>query len=73
MVSYIEKTPIGDTMLLVDGVCLSTDTKPTGGISNGSHMIEMDTGLEYYFDETGNSGAGEWLQFPPATDAGADG
>lgn len=32
-------------------VCLSSDTKPTVGIQNGSICIEMDTGKIYFFDE----------------------
>ena len=31
--------------------CLSTDTKPTDGIGNGSLLIEMDTQKVYAFDE----------------------
>ena len=31
--------------------CLSTDEKPTEGISNGSELIEMDTGKLYMFDK----------------------
>lgn len=30
--------------------CLSTDTKPTEGINNGSSLIEIDTGKGYVFD-----------------------
>ncbi len=33
------------------GYCLSTDTKPTTGIGNGSVLIEIDTGKSYVFDE----------------------
>lgn len=69
MLSYIKKNTYGDGTSWVKAVCLSTDDKPIDGIANGSKLIEMDTGLEYYFDATGNSGAGEWLQYPPASDA----
>jgi len=31
--------------------CLSTDTKPTENIANGSSLIEMDTGKVYFFDK----------------------
>lgn len=34
-------------------VCLSTDTKPSA--SNGSLLLEMDTGIVYVYDETGES------------------
>ncbi len=37
----------------VEGACLSTDTKPTSGILNGSVLIEMDTGKIYFYDEAG--------------------
>jgi hypothetical protein len=30
--------------------CLSTDTKPTENIANGSELLEMDTGKVYVFD-----------------------
>lgn len=33
--------------------CLSTDTKPTEGIPNGSVCTEIDTGGKYMFDEAG--------------------
>lgn len=42
----------------VEGECLSTDTKPTTGIANGSILIEMDTGDIYMFNET----AGAWVK-----------
>ena len=32
---------------------LSTDSKPTSDIVTGSRFFEVDTGLEYAFDETG--------------------
>ena len=38
--------------------CLSTDTKPTEGVANGSICIEMDTGKIYMFNEAG----AEWLE-----------
>lgn len=30
--------------------CLSTDIKPTTGMTNGSSCIEIDTGNIYFFD-----------------------
>lgn len=42
----------------IEGVCLSTDSKPTARIANGSTLIEMDTGDIYMFDEAGN----EWVK-----------
>ena len=35
--------------------CLSTDTKPTTGISNGSTLLEIDTGDVYIFDGEGKT------------------
>ena len=35
----------------IEGSCLSTDTKPTTGIGNGSILFEMNTGTMYKFDE----------------------
>ena len=32
-------------------VCISTDTKPTTDVNNGSLMLEMDTGKVYVFDQ----------------------
>jgi hypothetical protein len=36
--------------------CLSTDTKPTEAIKNGSVLTEIDTGRTYLFDAAG----GQW-------------
>ena len=43
---------------LVEGSCLSTDTKPIAGIANGSIMVEVDTGSVFFFDEDGQ----EWVE-----------
>lgn len=62
MVSYFTKrTYEQDGVLIsqIDGQCLSTDTKPTLNIANGSQMVEMDTSKVFFFDEDGN----EWLEF----------
>lgn len=40
-------------------VGLSTDTKPTENLSNGSQFIEMDTGKVYFYSEDD----GDWLEF----------
>ena len=42
----------------IEGSCLSTDTKPTAGIANGSIMVEVDTGKVFFFNE----GAGTWVE-----------
>lgn len=41
-----------------EGECLSTDTKPTTNVANGSILIEMDTQKIFMFDETNST----WLE-----------
>lgn len=41
-----------------DYVCVSTDAKPTDGITNGSMCLEMDTGKIYAFNEA----ASTWIE-----------
>ena len=41
----------------IEAAGLSTDSKPTAGIVTGSKFKEVDTGIEYLFDEV----AGEWF------------
>lgn len=48
----------GQDKLIVEAVCLSTDTKPTEGIANGSLCLEMDTGKFYGFDASAN----DWIE-----------
>lgn len=51
---------VGNTMFnTATYCCLSTDTKPTTRITNGSMCIEMDTGDIYMFDEDNS----QWLKF----------
>lgn len=49
---------VRDGKVLTESACLSTDTKPTTGIANGSCLIEMDTGNIYMFNEA----AGTWVK-----------
>jgi len=42
----------------IEAVCLSTDTKPTTGIQNGSMCLEMNTGKIYVFNED----ASTWVE-----------
>ena len=52
MVTYSDVTPtavVGKNKVKIE--CLSTDSKPTTGIANGSVLIEMDTSNIYFFDE----------------------
>ena len=41
-------------ILLIEGSCLSTETKPTNQIATGSTMIEVNTGDVYMFAEGGS-------------------
>ena len=54
MITYT-KDPVvfgtNPTKRYVEGHCLSTDTKPTAYIANGSMLLEMDTGKVFMFDE----------------------
>ena len=38
---------------------LSTDSKPTDGVSNGSVFLEMNTGKIYFFNEAGEA----WVEW----------
>lgn len=60
---------VRDGKVLTESACLSTDTKPTTGIANGSCLIEMDTGDRYMFDEAGS----QWLNIThPGGGGGAE-
>ena len=43
----------------ISGFCLSSDTKPTAGIANGSILTEMNTGKVFLFNEAGKA----WVEF----------
>ena len=55
MVSVTKLLNINDGKDVVEMACLSTDTKPTNGIANGSLLIEIDTGKIFMFNETGSA------------------
>lgn len=40
-------------IMLIEGACLSTDTKPTNQIATGSTLVEVNTGDVYMFAEGG--------------------
>ena len=46
---------VGNEKCLVEPACLSTDSKPTTGIANGSICIEMNTGKIFMFNEAGSA------------------
>ena len=54
MISIMLHTFIGDDEY-IEGRCLSTDTKPTEHIQNGSTLYEMDTKDLYMYDEENNT------------------
>lgn len=49
----------GSKVQEINGFCLSSDTKPTAGIANGSILTEMNTGKIYMFNEAGKA----WVEF----------
>ena len=55
MITIMETKKIINNKQLVDIACLSTDTKPTTGIMNGSMLIEVNTGKLYVFDESAST------------------
>ena len=64
MLSYkinelLRENAAGERKWYCEGHCLSTDTKPTSDIANGSCLIEMDSGTVYFFDEDGS----DWVAF----------
>ena len=59
MLTKIKESIYDDDSNYIEAVCLSSDTKPTAGIANGSVLIEMDTKALYFFDKT-NSTWREW-------------
>ncbi len=55
--TYIHRT---ETLQMHDFRGLSTDSKPTSGVPNGSTFIEIDTGKGYLYDIASN----EWHEIP---------
>ena len=51
MFTNTKATYYEDNKVLIEATCLSSDSKPTTGIANGSACIEMDTSKLYFFDE----------------------
>ena len=45
----------GQNKIRIEAACLSTDTKPTDGIANGSLCLEIDTGKIYAYNEDGSA------------------
>ena len=55
MITYNKSTQATDKTVYVEGVCLSSDAKPTSGIANGSMLIEINTGKIFMFNEAGSA------------------
>lgn len=57
MIRKLVENTFTDGKAYVEIACLSSDTKPTGGMVTGSLALEVDTGDVYAYNETGD---GEW-------------
>ena len=53
MGSFVYLNKINSLKPVGDGYCLSTDSKPTETVGNGSCLTEIDTGDVYLFNEAG--------------------
>lgn len=58
MVTFHVFSPRFDGKAYQEGACLSTDTKPTDGLANGSILVEVDSGKVFFFNEA----ASEWVE-----------
>ncbi len=56
MITELNHHMMPDGTRLSEYVGLSTDTKPTTGVCNGSSFYEMDTGFTSYYDATESTG-----------------
>lgn len=60
MITYNEEKFLSPNGMYREGVCLSTDTKPTpDDMANGSKLMEMDTSKFYIYDKA-NTTWREW-------------
>ncbi len=59
MITFNKVVQYDNDQVYVEGACLSTDSKPTEGIANGSLLIEMNTGKVYFYNEAGSA----WVEF----------
>ena len=55
MFTTIKAHYAGNEKSYIEGACLSSDSKPTDGIANGSTVIEMNTGKIFMFNEAGSA------------------
>ena len=59
MISTLKQINYSADAKLIEAYGLSTDSKPTTNIANGSMFVEMDSGKIYFFDAEG----GDWTAF----------
>ena len=59
MIRKIIENQFDNTKKYVELACLSTDSKPTGGMVTGSKFTEVNTGDVYLYDETST---GTWTK-----------
>ena len=57
MIRKLVENRFDENKKYVELACLSTDSKPTGGMVTGSLALEVDTGDVYAYDETSD---GTW-------------
>ena len=69
MVRALYAKPFNDTLTYFEFAGLSTDSKPKAGVVTGSKFIEVNTGDEYRYDE---SGSGTWHKNSPAPAESSD-
>lgn len=53
MITFTKHHPTTERKAYKEGFCLSTDTKPTEDLVNGSILVEIDTGKVFFFNEAG--------------------
>lgn len=59
MVTFNKVVQYDNNLEYMEGVCLSTDSKPTDGVANGSILVEMNTGKVFFYNEAGSA----WVEF----------
>lgn len=55
MFTTIKAHYAGNEKSYIEAACLSSDSKPTDGIANGSMVLEMNTGKIFVFNEAGSA------------------
>ena len=67
MITVLSSIRQTDGSALQELIGLSTDTKPTENMCNGSSFYEMDTGFTSYYDATPSTGG--WTEAPAGGDS----